>query len=59
MTEMDLKLYEFVSKLRKMANKLDDVGNGESRNASQLYYGKAEGYREVAEMIEKQFRDRL
>jgi hypothetical protein len=52
---MDLKLYEFIRKLRKEADNFEEIGNGESLRASGGYYGKAEAYREIANMLEVEF----
>ena len=56
MTEMDLKLYEFVKILRRQADEYEDIGHKE---ADDWLLGKAEAYFDIADMIEANFRDNL
>jgi hypothetical protein len=43
---------ELIEYLRQKATEYDEVAYGESRNASGIYYGKAEAYREIANKLE-------
>jgi hypothetical protein len=53
--EMNERMLIFIEKLYREADKLDSIADGESRHASGIYYGKAEGYREVAQKLVSNF----
>ncbi|MCY7948031.1 hypothetical protein P8891_06190 [Bacillus atrophaeus] len=56
MTEIDLKLYEFVRSLRLQADEYEDMAIHNEKDIP-IFCGKMEAYREIAEKIEKEFRD--
>lgn len=60
MTELDLKLYEFVRNLRLQADKYENMAIANEKNRPNLTVklcGMAEAYREIADKIEDKFRD--
>jgi hypothetical protein len=61
MTEIDLKLYEFVKELRSQADEYENmaINNEKLRpNFTVRMCGMADAYREVADKIEQEFRDK-
>lgn len=54
MKEIDLKLYEFIKNLRSRAEDFEVEGN----KGSIIWYGKADAYREIADLLELEFRDK-
>jgi hypothetical protein len=55
MNETDLKMYEFIKILREQAEGFEAEGNV----GSIIWYGKADAYREIADNLEKEFRDNI
>lgn len=59
MTEIDLKLYEFVKNLRLQADEYEQIAinNKDGENLTVKLVATMYAYREIADKIEQKFRD--